>query len=161
MLFLLSFTLSVAVIDLTKRNVFLEDELSQVVVSPEINDKDVKWLALNIYHEARGESLNGMLAVGAVTLNRVKSPDYPSTIEEVVKQKRQFSWYNDGNDKEIYDEKSWKVSKNVAKILLTKRDLEIFKKINGALYYHSKEVNPYWVKRMEKVIVIGNHIFYM
>ena len=41
-------------------------------------------LALNIYHEARGESIEGQIAVSQVVMERVKSPKYPNTICEVV-----------------------------------------------------------------------------
>ena len=46
----------------------------------------VMCLALNLYHEARGESLAGNLAVGFVTMNRVADPRYPDTVCGVVKQ---------------------------------------------------------------------------
>ena len=47
---------------------------------------EVNCLALNIYHEARNQPFMGKLAVGFVTLNRVKSDNFPNTICEVVKQ---------------------------------------------------------------------------
>ena len=59
-------------------------------------------LALNAYHEARSESVAGIIAVSQVVLNRVKSPMFPNSICEVVFQggtKRdrcQFSWHCDG-----------------------------------------------------------------
>ena len=48
-------------------------------------------LANVIYHEARGESRRGQIAVGYVVLNRVKSSRYPNTISGVVWQPKQFS----------------------------------------------------------------------
>ena len=84
---------------------------------------EVSCLADNIYWEARNQPTRGMIAVANVTRNRVKSPHYPNTYCEVIKQgpireswktrknpdlpdseriyfpKRdrcQFSWYCDG-----------------------------------------------------------------
>ncbi len=62
-------------------------------------DDDRIALACNIYWEARTESYEGMLAVVAVTLNRVAHSSYPNTVREVVWQRRQFSWTHDG----LYD----------------------------------------------------------
>ncbi len=46
----------------------------------------------NIYHEARGEGVEGMKAVALVTLNRAKQQN--KTVCEVVYQRKQFSWTN-------------------------------------------------------------------
>ena len=53
---------------------------------------EIDCLARNIYHEARGESLQGQIAVAAVTVNRVLTKGYPSSICQVVYQPYQFSW---------------------------------------------------------------------
>ena len=49
---------------------------------------EVKCLAQNIYWEARNQSIQGMYAVADVTLNRVKDKRWPSTVCEVVKQRK-------------------------------------------------------------------------
>ena len=56
----------------------------------ELNN-DLNCLAANIYKEARGESLQGKIAVGLVTINRVEDKRWPNTVCKVVKQKNQFS----------------------------------------------------------------------
>ena len=78
--------------------------------NPQIDAEQLKCMVMNMYHEARGESDKGMIAVGYVTLNRVKSKLFPDTICDVVHQavywdngvpKRhlcQFSWWCDGKD---------------------------------------------------------------
>ena len=48
-------------------------------------------MAQVIYHEARGESREGKIAVGQVVMNRVRSGKYPSSVHGVVWQKKQFS----------------------------------------------------------------------
>ena len=70
-------------------------------------------MALNIYHEARNQSIVGQVAVAEVVMNRVEDSRFPDTICEVVKQavtykntdkpvlhKCQFSWYCDGQKDE-------------------------------------------------------------
>ena len=42
--------------------------------------RDAYLLARVVYGEARGESYRGKVAVAAVVLNRVESPDFPNTI---------------------------------------------------------------------------------
>lgn len=59
-------------------------------------DDDRIALACNIYYEARTEGLEGMMAVVAVTMNRVASKHYPNTVREVVWDNKQFSWTHDG-----------------------------------------------------------------
>src|SRR3954464_926829 len=60
--------------------------------------RDVECLALNVYYEARGESLAGQYAVAEVTMNRKSAARYPKTVCEVVYQKSAFSWTDDDVD---------------------------------------------------------------
>ena len=54
-------------------------------------ENEIKELANAIFHEARGESREGQIAVGHVILNRVKDRRYPDTVRGVVWQPKQFS----------------------------------------------------------------------
>ena len=47
---------------------------------------DLDCLALNIYFEARGEPLQGKLAVGHVVINRVGDEKFPANVCQVVLQ---------------------------------------------------------------------------
>lgn len=117
-------------------------------------------LAQNIFWEARGETFEGKLAVGIVTLNRVSSPNYPNNVCDVVWQRKQFSWTHDGKSdnpksKNSYiDKQAWIESKKIAKALI-----KVYP-IKNSISYHSKKVNPYWANKNKKVGQIGNHIFY-
>ena len=76
----------------------------------EISDEDVYILACLVYHEARGESFEGQVAVVEVVLNRMLSDYFPDTVEEVVFQKYGDVWqfspapylYSAEPDKEQY-----------------------------------------------------------
>lgn len=59
---------------------------------------EVELLARLIHGEARGEPYVGMVAVGAVVLNRVKSSRFPNTMAGVIYQSGAFDAVSDGTD---------------------------------------------------------------
>ena len=127
-----------------------------LTVSPVNSSEDttfqeqVKCMALNIYHEARGESTKGMLAVAYVTMNRVMSPKFPSTVCEVVFQPGQFSWTMRSTYKKTIPEQFYALAERV--IIGQVNDLT-----NGALFFHNTTIP---VKQKRVKARIGNHIFY-
>ena len=118
-------------------------------------DPSANCMAKVIYYESRGESLAGKLAVAKVTLNRVNSGKFPSTVCGVVYQKGQYSWTR-GTPPKITDKKAWQESLNIASNAIDTglTELDHFK----AIYFHSKQVKPKWKYKYAKTI--GNHIFY-
>lgn len=144
-----------------------------------VDEKDLQCLAMNIYHEARGESLAGQVAVADVVLNRVDDRRYPNTICDVVyqaklsewwikfngakvpvKNKCQFSWYCDGKDDTPTRGYAWSNAQTIARNMLTRSEYRGI--TEGSTHYHASYVNPYWVrgKGMRLVSQIGEHIFY-
>ena len=67
---------------------------------------DIQLLARAINGEARGESYEGQVAVGAVILNRVKHSEFPNTIAGVIYQPGAFTAVSDGQINVPIDEKS-------------------------------------------------------
>lgn len=67
---------------------------------------DLQLLARAINGEARGESYEGQVAVGAVILNRVKHSDFPNTIAGVIYQPGAFTAVSDGQINHPIDESS-------------------------------------------------------
>ena len=122
----------------------------------------VVCLALNIYHEARGEPLEGQVAVAYVVLNRKDRPTFPDTICGVVLQGGearhwcQFSWYCDGRSDRPLDRVAWERAKAVAMSVLLEED----DPTGGAVYYHTVDVRPTWASRFTVTATIGRHIFY-
>lgn len=138
---------------------------AQALAGP--SPEDVECLALNIYHEARGEPLEGQLAVGFVTLNRVKSSRYPDTVCGVVWEKRknrrgrwvpQFSWTLDGRSDKPEEALAWKKSQLLANVLL---ENEIQSFVADSMNYHANTVDPGWSRRLTPVAALGSHIFYV
>lgn len=112
-------------------------------------------LALNIYHEARGEPLQGQRAVAHVVINRVKHPAYPDDVCKVVYQDKQFSWV--GTKKQKPKGPAWDQAKTVAyKALLGESKDPTY----GATHFHTKYVKPKWSYRLKRVRTINNHVFY-
>lgn len=117
-------------------------------------------LAANIYFEARGESLVGQYMVAFVTMNRVKSSDYPNNICEVVKQSKQFSWFNPNKEQFPHDRDAWNSACSItAKFILNKPSTRIDLS-EGALFYHADYVFPKWRKDKTYITTVGGHIFY-
>ncbi|WP_374335948.1 cell wall hydrolase [Methyloversatilis sp.] len=119
-------------------------------------------LSLNIYHEARGESLDGQYAVAQVTMNR--AGDSSKVCEEVMKPK-QFSWANKmvrngrllsaGYPK---DQKAWHRAKTMARMVLSQRLVNMLPDVH--FYHHATKSKPRWRNHMIVFADIGNHRFY-
>lgn len=67
---------------------------------------DLQLMARAINGEARGESYEGQVAVGAVILNRVKSSQFPNTIAGVIYEPGAFTAVSDGQIDVPIDENS-------------------------------------------------------
>lgn len=137
-----------------KKLIFILSLLLTVPQAWAISDP-VYCLAKNIYFEARGESTQGKLAVAKVTLNRVKSGKFPTTICAVVYQPYQFSWTTNPRPQVKYD-KQWQESIHLAKYAITTNIPEL--KHFEALYFHNNHVRPHW--KHKQIAKIGNHVFY-
>lgn len=111
----------------------------------------IACLALNIYHEARSEPVQGRIAVAHVTLNRAKHR-LDNVCKEVFKSK-QFSWTI--NPPEVRDLKAFNEAKRLAYLALRTQDVT-----NGATHYHADYVSPAWSYKLAFVKRIGSHLFY-
>ena len=133
-------------------------------------DKEVECLAKNIYFEAGNQDIQGRIAVGMVTINRVRSHKHPNSICEVVwrklKNKRgklvaHFSWTLDGKpdvpqELDVYEE-----TIILAKAMLAEQSLSNFVDItNGSTHYHAHYVTPWWSSKLNHTLVVGDHLFY-
>lgn len=117
-------------------------------------EEDVALLARLIHGEARGEPYKGQVAVGAVVLNRMKSKSFPSTMEEVIFQKNQFSCVNDG---QFYID----IPKDSSVYKAAREALEGNDPSNGCVYFYNPEISTSrWIfENTKTVITIGSHRF--
>jgi|SRR6056297_3222272 len=137
-----------------------------------MSEEDRHCLALNVYHEARGESIQGQMAVVAVTLNRVELNSYPDTVCGVVHQARtdangnpvrhrcQFSWYCDGASDEPKELDAWERVQAVTQLAVEQYGDEGFDITAGADHYHAHWVRPNWADQTQITRIIGVHTFY-
>ena len=122
------------------------------------HDAELECLAGAIYFEARGEPLDGQLAVAQVVLNRAGSGIYPSSICDVVTQPAQFSFIRNGEFPPIdHDCELWHQALAVADIARKQLVQEI---AGDVLWYHADYVSPAWGQRLTRAAQIGRHIFY-
>jgi spore germination cell wall hydrolase CwlJ-like protein len=113
-------------------------------------------LALVVYTEARGETLEGQFRVAEVVINRVGSDTYPSDLCDVAYQPKQFSGMEEGFDLlEISADPAWDTAVDVAYLSLA-GDLPD----TGSTHFHATSVTPYWSKKLTKVDSLGGHTFY-
>ena len=121
-------------------------------------DEQTSCLATAVYFEARGESVEGQLAVARVVMNRAASGRYPSDWCSVVKQPAQFSFVRHGEfpyaDTSSY---AWQRAEAVAQLAVA----NIVPSVDpDVLWYHANYVAPSWGRRLAMVQKIGAHIFY-
>jgi spore germination cell wall hydrolase CwlJ-like protein len=118
---------------------------------------DLRCLAENVYHEARGEPLVGQYAVAEVTLNRVRSRDFPDTVCGVVHQPGAFSWtyYDNSSAPSGYE---WWRAQSVASAVYDNNEAPL---VAGALFYHTTQVVPDWAATRLQLTRIGRHLFYL
>lgn len=115
-------------------------------------------LAKAVYFEARGESLEGQLAVAKVVLNRAASGVYPSDVCAVVTQKSQFSFIRRGQfPRPNESSESWRKAVAIAHIARNGLARSVPENV---LWYHANYVSPSWGRRLTQVTRIGTHIFY-
>ena len=115
------------------------------------NSANVELLARAIYGEARGEPYTGMVAVGAVILNRVDSPNFPSTIAGVIYQKGAFDAVSDGQINLTPNQQSY----NAARDAMNGWDPS-----GGAIYYFNPATaTNKWIWSRPMTITIGKHRF--
>jgi spore germination cell wall hydrolase CwlJ-like protein len=129
--------------------------------------REVECLAKNIYFEAGGEPRAGKIAVAEVTMNRVKSGQFPKTVCAVVHQKSknksginicQFSWVCEGKNN-VRNSSTWRESQRIAEsILISKKRYGIIG--TDAKYFHASYMTPNWADESRVIAQIGNHIFY-
>jgi len=119
---------------------------------------DLRCLAEAVYFEARGEPIEGQLAVAEVIINRAASSLYPDSYCGVVTQPAQFSFVRKGRIPPVNEASAaWARAKAVAQI--AHEDLWE-SQAGDALYFHARYVKPGWARSKVQLAQIDTHIFY-
>jgi N-acetylmuramoyl-L-alanine amidase len=120
-----------------------------------ITQKDIHLMAQVVYAESNCEPFEGKVAVASVILNRLKYPEFPKSVEEVITQKGAFSCVRNGSIDVIPDESSYNA---------------VFKALKGddptsqaVFFYNPRIATCKWMKNIDKknVKTIGNHVFFV
>jgi N-acetylmuramoyl-L-alanine amidase len=121
-------------------------------------DEQANCIAVAVYHEARGESLEGQLAVARVIMNRAASGRYPASWCGVVKQPWQFSFVRSGYMPSVdQSSQAWRNALGVTRLAINNAVQSV---PSDCLWYHANYVSPSWGRRLTRVSQIGAHIFY-
>lgn len=133
------------------------------------DDLVIDTLARTLWGEARGDGPQGMEAVAAVILNRVKIAQahggywWGNDIISVCQKPYQFSCWNrsDPNyrvlqavtEKDLHFATAVRIARRA--VAGTHPDIT-----GGADHYHAKSITPDWTKGQKPTATIRNHIFY-
>lgn len=120
--------------------------------------RDLQCLASAIYYEARGETLEGQLAVGQVIVNRAESGRFPQDYCGVVSQRGQFSFVSGGAiPTPPQHSAAWTRASAIARIAHE----EMWNSAaDDSLFFHASRVRPAWANRKLARAQIDSHIFY-
>ena len=120
--------------------------------------RDMRCLAQAVYFEARGEPLEGQLAVARVVINRAESSVFPDDYCSVVTQRSQFSFVKGGSiPQPKTSSPAWKRAVAVARIA----HQELWDSpADDALYFHATYVKPRWARQKQARATLARHVFY-
>lgn len=114
-------------------------------------EKDLQILANAVYGEARGEPYEGQVAVAAVILNRLESPEFPDTISGIIFQPLAFTAVADG---QIWLEPNERAKEAVLDALNGWDPTE-----NALYYFNPVTATSEWIWSRPQIKQIGEHIF--
>ncbi|MBO9608193.1 MAG: spore cortex-lytic enzyme [Paenibacillaceae bacterium] len=124
---------------------------TQALQTFSLNQSELDILAKVIYSEARGESYEGQVAVGAVVMNRIESGSFGDDIEDVVFQPGAFTAVSDGQYNLTPDETAYQAAEDAVRG---------WDPTGDALYYFNpKTATSAWIWSRPQTVQIGNHIF--
>lgn len=112
---------------------------------------DVALLARLISAEARGESYEGQVAVGAVVMNRIAHPSFPNTLSGVIYQRGAFSCLDDGQFDEPVAQSAYAAARDA---------MNGYDPTGGAIYYFNPATaTSQWIWSRPLIVQIGKHRF--
>lgn len=140
------------------RSVGIDSRELTVIESGEAfySEEDLYWLSHIIYAESGNQSLEGMIGVGNVVLNRVAEPTCPDTIHDVIFDRRYGVQFYPTVNGTIYEEP------NELSIVAAKLCLEGYEVVGDSLFFVNPQVgiSSWFVNTRTYVATIGEHVFF-
>ncbi len=139
-------------------------EAASAGAGPAVSAAERELFALNLYHEARSEGRDGMVAVAWVVLNRVDSDAFPDSITAVINEPTgracQWGWTCDGKSDTPTEMEQWEMAQEVADMMLG--DARPADPTGGAIAFHETfRPTPGWLERgATRTVTLQNHHFY-
>lgn len=122
-----------------------------------VRDAETLCLAQVVYYEARGEPVEGQVAVAEVVVNRSNAGAYKRSLCAVAYEPGQFALTIE-DDLSPPRGKAWQRAKIVAARVVNGR---VEAPLEGRpTHFHTVAVDPYWAASFKRVGQIGDHIFY-
>ena len=117
---------------------------------------ELYWLARIIYAESGGESITGQIAVGNVILNRVKSSQFPDTVEGVIFDRKDAVQFEPVSNGRVY------LPPTSQSVEAAKRALDGENVVGSALYFYAPALSQgTWINANRPYQqTIGCHRFY-
>ena len=141
-------------------------ESGGIVVDTSEQHKELLCIKNALWHEARGETEEGIRAVMSVIYNRKNHKNYPNTFCKVILQDKQFSAFN--SDKSLAmkrlkpvkgpDEEAYSKVAGIAQEAVVGAFEPVLEP--SVLHYAHIKVKNKWTKRMQAVKIAGRHVFY-
>lgn len=117
-------------------------------IAEEILLGDMELVAQLVEAEAGNQCFDGKCAIVDVLLNRLESPDFPNTMEEVIFQEGQFSVITNG----AFDKAAWNMQESDYKAVAYEYEMHSNK---TWLYFNNTEN----VSGSGEICQIGDHYF--
>lgn len=120
-------------------------------IPSKFTEQDLKLLSNAVYGESRGEPYEGQVAVAAVILNRLESPDFPNTVSGIIFQPGAFTAVSDG---QIWLEPNKQAMEAVLDAMNGWDPSQ-----NALYYFNPKTATSKWIWTRKQITQIGEHIF--
>lgn len=122
------------------------------LLSRSYTDDDLIWLARIVHVEGHELSTGGRVAIANVVLNRVKSPDFPDTVYDVIFDERHSKQFPPAHKKGFSE-----LVPDLSCVIAAKMALEGINNIDKCLYFNHV---PFGGKSKDLYMVIDGEYFY-
>ncbi|NMB24150.1 MAG: hypothetical protein GX986_01305 [Firmicutes bacterium] len=141
----------------------------EVTLQTRYSEDELDLFARLVYAEAAGEPRVGQIAVAASVLNRVTSPKYPNTLQEVIMEKVSVNGVDYYQYSPVLDGRIWELDPvNQREAYMASLEV-VYAALGGedpsqgsTGFYNPSKVRPdSWVTTQQPTVKIGNHQFFL